>query len=110
MSRIIQDTFNTYWLIRYGKNAREICFPMLAILCELENDPLLDGKSFMKDCMGVMGKWVSKEDEMTEDDWKNMIADAESVHARYIQWQSARKIIQAITNYIEEAHQHEQEA
>lgn len=103
MGRVIQDTFNTYWAARYGKNRKEVSFRVLSLLSKLPEADGLDDKAFMYDCIGTFGKYLEADAAtFTAKDWREIAVKGSYLHDKYTQWPEAQAVVLAIAEFLEE--------
>ncbi len=83
MDRRIQNTFNAYWLLMYGKERKDVDFRVLRALADMSFDGALDGRAFLADCMQVMKPYLEMDGEISTDDWMQLSEAAAELYKRY---------------------------
>lgn len=97
--KIIQNTFNAFYAIKWGKNAMDIDYGLMRFLCEAQGDP--DLRVIMQDVLNSYRKWIDKEDEFQRKDWEQMSDVANELHKKYIYHDQAFPIIAEVYMYID---------
>lgn len=98
--RTIQNTFNAFYALKWGKNATRIDFRILRFLCKAQSDS--DLQKIMQDILNAFRPWIDKEDEFTIEDWHKMLDASNELHKKYIYHPHIADVIQTVYMYIDD--------
>lgn len=96
--KIIQNTFNAFWSIKFGKNALRIDWRTMFALCKANE--AIELKSAMKDIMDTMKPFIDKQ-EWTDADWTAMIDAANECSKRYQHDRAIMGVLLEVANYVD---------
>lgn len=99
MDRTVQDTFNAFWSLQFGKNAKDVDLRILRFLCRLGESKVC--KQAMIDIIEGFKPWLEKEDEFQQNDWEQMSDVANSIHKKYIYNDEVFPVIAEVYMYID---------
>lgn len=99
MDKTIADTFNAFYSIKWGKQAKDIDFAIMRFLCKAHKDS--DLQQIMQDILNAFRPWIDKEEEFSRQDWLDMSDVANELHKKYIFHDNAFPIIAEVYMYID---------